>query len=425
MASKLADILKQEYKTKGLISGAASAINKSNREKLDIRNTLFGGSGLGSVIGRKIFGKGYSALGSDEKVKTVSEVSSESASLATPLLEQISQNTSYMPAMARDMNVLRQNFSKFLISQKVAPSNTPDKYFESAKQRENAYESKFQKKSSPERVIEKDEGSNNSSMFSFIAMLGSLLASVVGAVGRVGAGLVGTLGSVLGGALGLLGLGKFGRVLGGKGKLLGLLGLGGAAYAYSGDAAAAMNPFNIFDAPSTPFVDKPFGSENTTTPGTNPTGSNPSSKSLNLKGDAIALGATGVNYAANKLGIKNALNTTAKAKAEAKFATKTSSLVDSAGKAISYGEKLPLTDKIKAISDFATKAKAKGWLGRLFYAAVKRFGLPVAGKISQLLASLIAAPFSGGASLALTAINIASWAYLIYDVYEWLFGDEA
>ena len=64
-------------------------------------------------------------------------------------------------------------------------------------------------------------------------------------------------------------------------------------------------------------------------------------------------------------------------------------------------------------------------MGRLFYAAVKRFGLPVAGKISQLLASLIAAPFSGGASLALTAINIASWAYLIYDVYEWLFGDEA
>jgi hypothetical protein len=56
--SRLADILKNEYKSKGVLGGAASALGKRTREKLDIRNALFGGSGIGSIVGRKIFGKG-------------------------------------------------------------------------------------------------------------------------------------------------------------------------------------------------------------------------------------------------------------------------------------------------------------------------------------------------------------------------------
>jgi hypothetical protein len=72
--SRLAEILKQEYQTKGIFAGAASALSKRSKEKMDIRNSLFGGSGLGSIIGRKIFGKGYSAIGGDgNKVSNVSE----------------------------------------------------------------------------------------------------------------------------------------------------------------------------------------------------------------------------------------------------------------------------------------------------------------------------------------------------------------
>ena len=59
--SRLANILQQEYKTKGLIGGAASSLGKRSLEKLDIRNALFSGGGIGSIIGTKIFGKGYSA----------------------------------------------------------------------------------------------------------------------------------------------------------------------------------------------------------------------------------------------------------------------------------------------------------------------------------------------------------------------------
>ena len=70
MASRLATILEKEYKTKGVISGLASATGKRALEKLDIRNALFGGSGIGSAIGRKIFGKGYSATRGDQKVSS-------------------------------------------------------------------------------------------------------------------------------------------------------------------------------------------------------------------------------------------------------------------------------------------------------------------------------------------------------------------
>ena len=68
MASRLADILQQEYKTKGLIGGTASAAGKKTLEKIDLRNVLFGGSGISSIVGRKVFGRGYSATSGSNKV---------------------------------------------------------------------------------------------------------------------------------------------------------------------------------------------------------------------------------------------------------------------------------------------------------------------------------------------------------------------
>ena len=119
MASKLADILKQEYKTKGLFGGTTSAIGKSMREKLDIRNSLFGGSGLGSVIGRKIFGKGYSALGSDKS--KVSESSDNLISASTSILQEINingkiaaKNSMSLPMMAKEMNIMQKNVAKLV-----------------------------------------------------------------------------------------------------------------------------------------------------------------------------------------------------------------------------------------------------------------------------------------------------------------------
>ena len=129
MASNLADILKQEYKTKGVLSGAASALGKQTREKLDIRNSLFGGSGLGSIVGRKIFGKGYSATDSDKsRVSNVSEAISTGSST---ILQEISisskitaKNTLALPSMARDMFLVKENIIKLVRDRKSTRLNS-------------------------------------------------------------------------------------------------------------------------------------------------------------------------------------------------------------------------------------------------------------------------------------------------------------
>jgi len=72
MAGRLARILEQEYKTKGLVGGLASAGGKRLKEMFDIRNVLFSGGGIGSQIGKKIFGKGYSATADKDKAESIS-----------------------------------------------------------------------------------------------------------------------------------------------------------------------------------------------------------------------------------------------------------------------------------------------------------------------------------------------------------------
>ena len=83
--SRLSKILEQEYKTKGLIGGASSAMGKRALEKLDVRNALFGGSGLGSIIGRKIFGRGYSATRGASADSGLSSASAQVSSLNNSL----------------------------------------------------------------------------------------------------------------------------------------------------------------------------------------------------------------------------------------------------------------------------------------------------------------------------------------------------
>jgi hypothetical protein len=149
--SKLADILKNEYKSKGIVTGAASAIGKKSLEKLDIRNALFGGSGIGSVLGRKIFGKGYSAT-SSKTAPTSSIQSSQTSGVDNALLQAINQNatitaknTMGIPMMARDMNVMRQNVVKLVKLQGGTPSTKADMFFSKAKEREAMYESAMEK----------------------------------------------------------------------------------------------------------------------------------------------------------------------------------------------------------------------------------------------------------------------------------------
>ena len=181
MASKLADILQQEYKTKGLIGGAVSALGKSSREKSDIRNILFGGSGLGSIVGRKVFGKGYSANDRSGKVSNVSETISSGSS---SVLQEISingkiaaKNSMSLPRIAEQMNIMQKNIAKMVKLQGATPSTKADSYFSSAKFRENAYESTFNKNSrgtTPIAVNSKESGAGG-----ILGLVSSLFGSTL------------------------------------------------------------------------------------------------------------------------------------------------------------------------------------------------------------------------------------------------------
>lgn len=238
MASKLADILQQEYKTKGLIGGAASALSKSSREKMDIRNVLFGGSGLGSIIGRKVFGKGYSAIDRGSKVSDVSEaISSGSSSVLSEIninSAVTAKNTLALPSMARDMFLVKKNILQLVKLQGGTPSTKAGDWFNRQQARENAYESKFTKgmpSTSPSKVEPKKEGDK----FGLLGILAAV-GSVFGALFKPLTSLTGFLGtaalaaSAFGGAVF-----KILRFLIGTkiGKLLGLGALLGASGAFA------------------------------------------------------------------------------------------------------------------------------------------------------------------------------------------------
>jgi len=195
--SRLSDILKQEYQSKGIVGGLASAAGKRIREKLDIRNALFGGSGVGSLIGRKIFGKGYSAIG--DKSNSADKLSSQTTPILaaqSDKLDVISTNTQIsaknsmaLPSMARDMNVMRQNIIKMVKLQGGTPTNKADAFFSKAKDRESMYESLFGKKekTTPTKVTAPEKKKSLADML--LGMLGPIGVVIAGLVAAIETGI--------------------------------------------------------------------------------------------------------------------------------------------------------------------------------------------------------------------------------------------
>jgi len=192
--SRLAQILEQEYKTSGAVGGVVSALGKRSREKMDIRNALFSGGGLGSIVGTKIFGKGYSATRkSPSSTSSTSSPSLDGASNAT--LQDINtnskitaKNTLAIPMMARDMNLVRLNIVKMVkLLGGQANRNKTDMFFSNAAKREEDYERQFGKKptqlTSSGGVVNKEGGGFLSSILGFFkGGIGSIVDTLLGAL---------------------------------------------------------------------------------------------------------------------------------------------------------------------------------------------------------------------------------------------------
>lgn len=167
--NRLAQILEKEYQSQGLISGIGSAMGKRIREKTDIRNAIFGGSGFTGVIGRKVFGKGYSATsgGSSTKSDALSGNISSTLSEQSEELKTISisskvtaKNTLALPSMARDMYLVKQNIIKLVKLNKGKPQTKAGDWMGRQEARESAFESKFGKSTSPTKVAKKESESS-------------------------------------------------------------------------------------------------------------------------------------------------------------------------------------------------------------------------------------------------------------------------
>lgn len=187
------NIYKNELKSKGVLSSLGSTALKRTRERLDPRNMLFGGSGMIAATGRKIFGKGYSAIQNDSgsklatKTAEISGLQSEVVAglLASSLKQEsqlsiIAKNTMNNNAMARDMNVMRQNVMKLVTMGGGKASRGADMFFKDAKARENEYESKFKKglpTTTPTPV--KEESKKSKSILGMILLALGTLGTII------------------------------------------------------------------------------------------------------------------------------------------------------------------------------------------------------------------------------------------------------
>jgi hypothetical protein len=246
MAGRLANILKEEYKTKGLVGGLASAGGKRLKEMFDIRNVLFSGGGIGSQIGKKIFGKGYSATADRDKSESISNriqppqqmFSQESVEILSSIKNDTrisAKNSVVLPQIARDANLTKLNIMKLVKLQGDTATMRADMFFKRAGAREESYESQFKKgsKTSPQPVTKNDESKSLLQiLFSGIKSLGSLITGALSSLGGIISGALGALGTLLLGkkltdSVPIPGVdGKGGK--GGKGGKVAGLGIGGA-----------------------------------------------------------------------------------------------------------------------------------------------------------------------------------------------------
>jgi len=415
MASRLADILQQEYKTKGLIGGTASAAGKKTLEKIDLRNVLFGGSGISSIVGRKVFGRGYSATSGSNKVSGVSEsISSGSSSV----LQEISingrisaKNSMALPRIAEQMNIMQKNVAKLVRLQGGTPSTKAQNYFSGLKMRENAYEASLNKRNtSPTQITSTDKKDNSLGLMSILGLVGGTLLlfgdklnTTTKIIGGVLVGLV-ALKAILGVltaasiAKGLIpGAKRIGKKTGrGKGALAALA-LGGIlGYNYLSE-----DDENISNEES--LANKQMSG---------------------LGGVGTNLAVTGGAIAAQKF-INPSLNAKTQAKIGGPIGFNEKASRFTQNNTFKSAKNLPLSKTLEKLRTFYVNiSKTPGLRSFVLKKLVSKFGIGLTLRLSVFLAGLAAAPFTAGLSSFISLASFGLTAYALYDLYDFLFGPE-
>ena len=195
--SRLADIYRKELKTKGLLGALVSASGARLKEKTDIRGML-PQTGVSGAAFEKMFGKRYKYGGDKQDVRSAGGSDSGVSKSMEEKLTRIgvdskltAKNTVVLPAMARDMNLMRMNMQKMIKLSGGTPSTKSDMFFKRAADRESQYEGQYKKNSgglAPTPVGEKKEGGGFFDMIKgFLGMgIGPLIESILGGLFKAG-----------------------------------------------------------------------------------------------------------------------------------------------------------------------------------------------------------------------------------------------
>jgi len=182
--SRLAEIYRKELKTKGLLGALVSASGARMKEKTDIRNIL-PQTGISGAAFEKMFGKKYRYGGNGNSVRSAGDGGGGSGVDTKPMEEKLTRigvdmkimakNTFVLPAMARDMNLMRMNMQKMVKLSGGTASTKADMFFKRAGDRENQYESQYKKNSSLTPTSENTESQKGGGF----GIIGSLLSGIL------------------------------------------------------------------------------------------------------------------------------------------------------------------------------------------------------------------------------------------------------
>lgn len=153
--SRFAQIYRQELaKNKGFMGAFASTGGARAKEMLDLRRYFLPESGVSGAVAQRVFGKSYRYGMGREAIRTAGPTSSVSEKVVSEKLTRIDINTKItaknsvvLPAMARDMNLMRLNMQKMVTLSGGKASVKSDMFFKRSSEREDLYESQFRKSS--------------------------------------------------------------------------------------------------------------------------------------------------------------------------------------------------------------------------------------------------------------------------------------
>lgn len=233
--SRFAQIYRQELaKNKGFMGAFASARSERARENSDLRR-LLPKSGVSGAIAERIFGKSYRYGAGRGGIRSAGPASTITEKVGSEKLTRIDINTKItaknsmvLPAMARDMNLMRLNMQKMVTLSGGKAAVKSDMFFKRTGERESLYESKFKKEGS---LL----GGVGDAVGGAASAAGGILGGLAKLLGGIGGGLFSIGSSIVGGLVGILGstAGAIFKVIGGGLAALGPIGVvlsGLAAY---------------------------------------------------------------------------------------------------------------------------------------------------------------------------------------------------